>query len=64
MQAAVMVEPVLTPVIEEPTTSALAAAHTNVGPAVATLEKMTHVVEKKLPPNPKKALMVILEEKV
>lgn len=51
-QAIIAVEPVITPVIEELATPTPAT----------TLEKTTPMVEKKLPPNPKKAPMVILEE--
>lgn len=63
MQAAIIDEPVVAPVVEELATLMLAIAHANVSSSVATLEKTTPATEKN-PPNPKKAPVIVLEEEL
>ncbi|KAB2603112.1 histone deacetylase 5-like [Pyrus ussuriensis x Pyrus communis] len=61
-EAETTVKLIVAPVVEEYATLKPVIAHVDVGPATATLEKVASMVERNLSPNPKKNLVIVLEE--
>ncbi|KAM1798877.1 hypothetical protein ACFX12_032902 [Malus domestica] len=57
-----MIEPAIDPFVKQLVTPAMATAHAKAGSMTATLNNVTSLTKKNLPPNPKAKPVVILEE--